>query len=428
MKKLLKLSLYLLLSVSFIVCAEKKKPVTIVVALGGGESDEAANNAIAEKFNKEHTDIQVKLYKNPMDTNETFALYTQIFEAKSGNFDVMQVDIAWFGSLAGNLADLKGNNDINDLCKELFPHMVSACNIDNKLIAVPWYAGAGGIFYRKDLLKKYNLEVPSTWQELTKTAYIIQQGERKAGNQDFVGFIFQGKAYEGLTCNALEWIHSFGGGRILSEDKKVTLDNPKAVAALQMASKWVGTISPRGVTLMDEDKSLLQFNGGNAAFLRSWPYVYSLAQEKGSPVKDKVGVMTIPSTDPKLREGIGSFECLAVNKYSKHKKEAEKVLLYFSNKQALTTRVLIGGLCPPMPSIYKDKEILKKRPELSILFKLFEHTFRAPQAEAGAKYNIVSTIFYKAVSSVLRHQKDAATAVAEAAKQISNETGFPLAD
>ena len=427
MTKLVKMFLYLLLSAAFIVSAENKKPVTIILALGGGESDEAANNAIAKEFNKEHSDIQVKLYTNPMDTNETFSLYTQIFEAKSGNFDVMQVDIAWFGSLAGNLADLNNNKGIEDLCKELFPHMVAACNINGKLIAVPWYAGAGGIFYRKDLLKKYNLNIPTTWQELTKAAYIIQEGERKAGNQDFEGFIWQGKAYEGLTCNALEWIHSFGGGRIISEDKKVTLDNPKAVAALQMASNWVGTITPEGVAQFTEDESLRVFQSGNAAFLRSWPYVYSLVQEKGSAIRNKVGVMRIPSTDPQLRKGIGSFECLAINKYTKHRKEAETVLLYFSNKKALTTRALIGGLCPPMPSLYKDKELLKKRPELSILFSLFENTFRAPQNETGVNYNQVSTIFYKAVYSVITHKKDAATALSEAAKQISQVTGFPLA-
>ncbi len=28
----------------------------------------------------------------------------------------------------------------------------------------------------------------------------------------FRGFVFQGRASEGVTCNALEWIYSYGGG------------------------------------------------------------------------------------------------------------------------------------------------------------------------------------------------------------------------
>ena len=41
------------------------------------------------------------------------------------------------------------------------------------------------------------------------------------------GYVCQGKAYEGLTCNALEWVTSFGGGTIVDADGKVTIDNPR---------------------------------------------------------------------------------------------------------------------------------------------------------------------------------------------------------
>jgi sialidase-1 len=43
------------------------------------------------------------------------------------------------------------------------------------------------------------------------------------------GFVFQGNAYEGLTCDALEWIKSYGGGQIISPDGEITVNNPVAI-------------------------------------------------------------------------------------------------------------------------------------------------------------------------------------------------------
>ena len=55
-------------------------------------------------------------------------------------------------------------------------------------------------------MAKYRLKVPATWSDLADAALVIQEGERAEGKAEFWGLVFQGQAYEGLTCNALEWI------------------------------------------------------------------------------------------------------------------------------------------------------------------------------------------------------------------------------
>ena len=57
----------------------------------------------------------------------------------------------------------------------------------------------------------------------------IQDGERQGGKRDFQGFVFEGKASESLTCNAIEWIYSFGGGTVVDSKGKVTINNPNAI-------------------------------------------------------------------------------------------------------------------------------------------------------------------------------------------------------
>ena len=132
--------------------------------------------------------------------------------------------------------------------------MVETSRVDGKLMAVPWFADAGLLYYRKDLLDKYKRPVPQTWADLTETARLIQEGERKEGRGDFWGYTWQGRAYEGLTTNALEWIASYNGGTIVDDKGEITIENPKAIEALKTAAGWVGTDHAPGVLNYTEEE------------------------------------------------------------------------------------------------------------------------------------------------------------------------------
>ena len=126
-----------------------------------------------------------------------------------------------------------------------YPALIENDTVDRRLIAMPWFGDFGMLYYRTDLLQKYGFAAPPrTWDDLERQATRIRDGER-ATNRTFTGFVFQGNSYEGLTCAALEWIASAGGGSVL-EEGRVTLDNPRAVEALDRARQWVGSIAPGG--------------------------------------------------------------------------------------------------------------------------------------------------------------------------------------
>ncbi len=147
------------------------------------------------------------------------------------------VDVIWQGILAPHAVDLKKYFNEDEI-KEFFPRIIENNTVKGNLVSIPWFGDAGILYYRKDLLEKYGYkEPPKTWEELTEMAKKIQEEEREAGKPDFQGFVFQGKASESVTCNAIEWIYSFDGGTIIEPDKKVTINNPNAIKALETGER-----------------------------------------------------------------------------------------------------------------------------------------------------------------------------------------------
>ena len=140
---------------------------------------------------------------------------------------------------------------------------------------LPWFGDIGILFYRTDLLEKYGYDgPPTTWDELEEMATTIMEGEQ-ANNPEFQGFVWQGNAYEGLTCDALEWLASSVAARS-SRTARSPLDNDEAKADPRQGRQgWVGGSPQRCHGLPEEDARNV-FQGGNAAFMRNWPYAYSL--------------------------------------------------------------------------------------------------------------------------------------------------------
>ena len=262
------------------------------------------------------TGNSVKLVATPPDANERLALYQQLLAAGSADIDVFQIDVIWPGTLASHLIDLKSYLPPEELADH-FETLVTNDTIEGKLVAVPFFVDAGLLYYRQDLLDKYGKKPPKDWAELTETAKAIIDGER-ASNAQLQGFVWQGRAYEGLTCNSIEWVASFGGGTIVESDGKISINNAKAAAALTLARSWIGTISPEGVLNYAEEDARGVFQSGNAVFMRNWPYAWALANAPDSPVKGKVGISVLPQGSGEGARHASALggQHLAVSKYS----------------------------------------------------------------------------------------------------------------
>jgi trehalose/maltose transport system substrate-binding protein len=403
---------------------------TITVAAGAVGQELELTRAAAQRYMDANPGVTVEVLDTPDLADDRLGLYLQFFQAQSGEVDVYQIDVIWPGDLAVHFVDLYeyGARDVVD---EHFPAIVENNTVDGRLIAIPWFTDAGLLYYRTDLLEKYGFDgPPATWTELTSMAETIQEGERAEGNADFWGFVWQGNAYEGLTCDALEWIASNDGGTIIESVGLITVNNPQAVEIVDRAASWVGTISPPGVTGFGEEDARNLWQAGNAAFMRNWPYAYSLGNAPDSAVADLFDVSPLPAGDAeggRPAATLGGWQ-LGVSRYSENPELAADVALFLASYDEQKIRAVEGSLNPTIMALYEDADVLAAAPFFGSLFDVFTNAVARPSTITAPDYAQVSSAFYRAIHSVLTGDEDAENALALLELDLEALTGLPTGE
>ncbi len=411
--------------------AEAAAPSGEVVTLtwvgpGPGNEFEFRKQQAAE-WNAANPDIQLNLIEGPVSATDRIGLYLQAFQAQSTDIDIMQIDVIWPGDLADNLIDFNEYGGAEAVAGD-FPAIVQNNTVDGRLVGLPWFTDGGLLYYRTDLLEKYGFDgPPATWTELEEMAQTIQDGERAEGNQDFWGYVWQGAPYEGLTCDALEWVYSSGGGTIVSPEKVITINNDAASAALDQAYSWIGKISPPGVTGFMEEDSRAVWHAGNAAFMRNWPYAYGLSQNDDSAVAGKFDATALPGAEAGMSAAtLGGWQ-VGVSKYSTNPEAAAKVALWLASEEQQKAQALSpNSLIPTKMALYEDPDIAAEREFMPKLLPVFTSAVARPSTATAPQYNEVSNIFFSNVYDVLTGKQNGADAVANIELDLEDLLGFEV--
>jgi trehalose/maltose transport system substrate-binding protein len=420
-------SVALMIAIALAGCGERaREPVTLVfLDIGPWHNPEYAawTQGALEGFTRE-TGVIVKRLPGPRDSDEQLVLQRQLLEGGAATPDVYVIDAIWPGMLGEHFLDLAPR--LGTEVTQHFPALVSNNTVKGRLVAVPFHANVGILVYRTDLLRDHGFtDPPATWDELETMALAIQSGERARGRRDFWGYVWQGAPYEGLTCNALEWQASEGGGHIVEHDGTISVNNPGAIRAWGRAARWIGTLSPPEVVGYRELESENAWRMGNAAFLRSWPATY--AASLASPaIQGRFAVTFVPA-GPSGRAVVLGENSLAVSRYSRHADEAVAFVRYLSRHDVQLGRSRTTSMAPTRPDIYDDPAVLKSNPYYPALEQvLLRGALSRPSAVSGRKYSEVSRAYFRAVHSVLTGQQEAGAAVASLERELVWITGFPV--
>ncbi|MGB9678756.1 MAG: ABC transporter substrate-binding protein [Thermoanaerobacteraceae bacterium] len=376
--------------------ANKSEPVTITYS--SGKDSTPATQKLIEAFEAKYPNIKVKFQELPSSTDDQHNSYVTALSAGDSSIDIMAMDIIWVPEFAAADWLLPLDNKFTpQMQDQMLPGPVEAMKYNGHVWAVPRFTDAGVLYYRTDIIQT----PPKTWDELIQMS---KENVGKGGTK--YGIVFQGNQYEGLVCDALEFIGGNGGSVL--EGNKVTIDTPQAIGGLQnMINLVKEKIAPPGVTTYQEEEARNVFQQGDSIFMRNWPYAWALVNGNDSPVKGKVGIAPIPrGNDGKAgTPTLGGWN-LGINKFSKHPEEAWKFVEFATSEEGQKITALEGGMLPTIKALYHDKEILAKNPYWADFYDVFITAKPRPVSPFYPQMSDVMQInFHKALTGEITAQQ-----------------------
>lgn len=373
--------------------------------------DPGAFDELMREFEAQHPGVRVRAEALPSASDEQHQFYVISLRGGSADFDVLALDVIWVAEFAraGWIAD------VSDLLAdekpgELFEASLDAVTYEGRAYAVPWFVEAGLLYYRQDLLARHGFEPPRTWEELAQTALAVMEQEADA---DLHGFVWQGRQYEGLVCNALEYVWSAGGDVL--RDGDVVLDSAENRRALDFVASLVPRgISPEIVTTATEEPSRYIFGSGRAVFLRNWPYAWALFQQPGSPVRGKVGVAPLPHFEGHASaSALGGWN-LGINAHSRYPEEAAAFVRFMTSPEVQRMLSQQYSLNPARRELYSDPELLVAQPHLEVLREALDTAHSRPVTPYYAQ---LSQVLQSTFSAVVTGLEPPGQALADAQRE-----------
>lgn len=333
------------------------------------------------------------------NTSEAQAQYLNtVMTAKDSALDVMILDVIRPAQYAAAGWTVPFNevlgSDAGGYMKRYLPAYAEANTVDGKVVALPAFADAMFLYYRKDLLEKHGIQPPQTWDELAAAAKKVTEAEKDPNLQ---GLSFQGKAIEGAVCTFL--LPYWSMGKQLVSNGKLSFDKEAAVKSLALWKGFVDQgVAKKNISEVATDDTRKEFQAGSALFAVNWSYAWGQFQGAESAVKDKVGVVKLPAV-----QGGQPASCLGgwewgVSAYSNNKTEAQKLVQFVSSPEISEFMAINAALLPQFPDIYTDADVTKAVPWFANARPVVETAKARP---VTPRYNEVSEIIRTTVNAVL---------------------------
>ena len=391
---------------------EGRGPITYVQ----GKDNSGKLAPMLEDWNKAHPKERVTMIELSSEADQQRNSMVQNAQTKSDSFCVLSLDNVWMAEFAAYRWILPLPE--NQFPKEkILPPVWQTGMYRGQLFAMPHGSDGGILFYRKDLLQKAGItKAPKTWDDMKKGCNAVRA---LPGHKDIGCYAGQFAKYEGLTVNADEAIHAFGG-QTVDKDGKAKVNSPEAKKGLKViADGFKSGFIPKESLTYKEEEGRNAFESERVLYYRNWPYQYALSKEK---LGDKMGVAPMPGFTADKPEGgtssLGGHNA-AISSYCKNRATALDFIKWYTSEPIQKRLLTETTLAPIYTSLYDDPSLIKQFPYLPSLKKSIESAVPRPQVY---NYGDVSTTIQDAVFPVLKGETETGPALDGLAKKLTKMT------
>jgi multiple sugar transport system substrate-binding protein len=384
---------------------------TLRVFSGGANQRPDLMRKLFDQYQAKNPGVKIDIETGGATSELQRQYLSTVLNAKDSAIDIYMIDIVnpaqYFG--AGWLEPLDAYiGKPADVLKPYLPVYSTSNVVDGKLAAMPAFADAMFMYYRKDLLDKHGVKEPKTWDELAAAATKIQKAE---GNPNLQGLSIQGAPIEGAVCTFL--LPYWGQGKDFNDASgKMTLDKAAATKGL---STWLSMVDQgvikKNVAEVKTPDTVNEFKAGHVIFAINWGFAWDrFKDDKDSTVQGKVGVMPLPAmAGGRSATCVGGWQW-AVSAFSKNKQAAANLVKFMSSPEASKFLATEGSLLATYQSVYTDADVVKNAP----WFKDAANVVIAGKSRPISKdYGQVSDVIRTTTSAVLARTKTPADGVSE---------------
>lgn len=290
---------------------------------------------------------------------------------------------------------------------------------EGNLWALPVNEEGYALMYRKDIFEQEGLEVPTTYDEMLATAE--QLHGKEYDGQKIAGFVARGdRTWPSVTTGYGTVFWSWGAEVMDAAAWKSTVNSEAGVAATDYWGKLM-KFAPEGVSGFTWYEAMQAFMNGSAAmFIDADHMSGSIEDPAQSKVAGKAGYAIPPEGPGGVRTNIWIWS-LGLASQAKEKNAAWLFMQWATSKEILLASAVKNNINPTRRSVATDPQVLEYMAgwgDYSDVYQELIEEYSRVLVPALPEFAQLGDVWAKSVQEVVLGQKDAKTAMDEAAAEM----------